>query len=142
MSHIIKTYIEDGLITKIDYDTGRPSRPAPGKHVKQPPHEKLRWENCADTGTLTIKFDDSPFESGRTELAALPGKRTTLEELIEADPDPITGDNPVFPYTITLGAITVDPDIIIDLGTGGGARPHKKAAKHAKKAGAPKKRKK
>ena len=115
MSHIIKCSIEDGVIAKIDYDTNHPSQPKPGKHVKAPPHGKVRLENNERAGLLTVTFADSPFESRRKSFTAEPGKNTSQEELIEAKRDPVTRGNPVFPYTISIGAVSVDPDIIIDL---------------------------
>jgi hypothetical protein len=115
MSHIIKCSIEDEMVVKIDYDTGNPSHPKPGKHVLVAPQAKLRWENDDPIGTLSIHFDDSPFESGLTDFTALPGKTTSLEQIIQ--PYPATGPNPVFPYTIRIGGISEDPDILIDLGS-------------------------
>ena len=128
--HHLKLFIEDGVIVYIHHDEAHPANDQPGKHLKLKSGQKLKFK--AHGGALTITFKGaSPFKSHDTVINAPADTFSKTEEIMAYTPPP---RNPPFAYTAQVGAISEDPEIIIDTDGGGGAPPKKKAkAKTAKK---------
>ena len=120
MAHTVKIFIVDDALEYIHHDADHPNDDNPGKHLELLPGDRVRWKST--DGNITIHFDDSPFESGTTDLPdpTLPPRDHTGYEIIRSDAKPDkNGNDPAFKYTATVGGVTDDPEIIIDLGTGG-----------------------
>jgi hypothetical protein len=128
--HHLKLFIEDGVIVYVHHDEDHPANDEPGKHLKLKPGKKLKFKSR--DGDLTITFKGvSPFVSGDTVVTATVGKFSKTEEIKPFTPPP---RNPPFAYRAQIGAISEDPEIIIDTDGGGGATTKKKAkAKAVKK---------
>ena len=118
----------DGHIIYILH-SGNPDGDDPGTKVRGKTGDKLRFRAPLDGGfTITFK-SASPFESGvgapsSTPITSSDGSPTRYEKL-----KTIATTVKSFPYTVTLGGITEDPEIIIDNSGGGGKgkkKPHKK----------------
>ena len=126
MAHHIKLFIVDGEIEYLHHNTDSPFGDTPGKHMRAPTGDRVRFKAPEDGG-FSIEFKvESPFESraGRPgfPIVSADGKQTGLETLIRI-PTVVKS----FEYTATLGGVTDDPEIIIDNsgggGGGGGSRP-------------------
>ena len=134
MPHKIKVFIVDGAFQYIHHDS-TVAEDEPGKHLVQPVGERVNWKNHDNINSMEILFPagKSPFVSLTEQFMAGPKQTTgTAEPLRQAPPGP-GGTNPVFKYKVTVGALVEDPDIVIDLGSGGGP-PKKKHVKGKKRA--------
>jgi hypothetical protein len=70
---------------------------------------------------IMVHFDTgSPFDSAVTDLPIHPPRAMTEWQTVKLDVPTGTGDNPDYKYTVTvLGVPPDDPDLVIDLSTGG-----------------------
>jgi hypothetical protein len=108
MAHTIRMFVIDGKLSYIHHNGNDPSNDEPGTHLFLPPGEKVRF--VSRDGDYSVDFDtDSPFESGTLSLSGTQDHATPFEKIRTA-----TGPNLTFKYTATVGAVTDDPDIIID----------------------------
>jgi hypothetical protein len=134
-SHTIKVftvYHLDGTVhlQYIDHNSDKPTEDGPGHPISLKPGEKVRWKNMSGAPITVDDFKpSSPFKSGETSLPKKPPKALTEYGTIKnALPNP-DGSYPSYKYTVTVqGVLPDDPDVIIDLGSGGGHKPAAKAA--------------
>ena len=135
-AHKVTVYVVDinGVPTLQKIWNGKP-----GVHVTVKPGDGVRWANDGgNTGNLTVTFPPGqwPFAQPQKPLTAAPGHQTDANLKVKK---PWKDPKLRFEYTIDVGGVTNDPDIIIDL------NPiiikKKKAAATKKKAAPPKKKK-
>ena len=137
MVHKISVFVVDGVIYKIYQDRKTPTRAKPGMHVIVHPGDTVRWHSDSQNrGMLSIHFvGDVPFAPPLPQLTAEPGKFTPKATVIGATKTLLltkqaqekiaaatlaSGKRPhkvsvPYAYTITVGDVTTDPDIIIDM---------------------------
>jgi hypothetical protein len=130
-NHHVKLFIEDGEIVYIHHNPGNPSNDVPGKHVSGPTGDKVRFMAPSD-GAFTVEFKtESPFvsQAGQpgTPIQSMDGSPTKLETLKTIGPVKKS-----FKYTVTLGGIVDDPEILIDNSGGTPKSPKKKSGKKKK----------
>src|SRR5437764_10809983 len=128
-SHTIKVFTRflHGAVDLqyIHHQEDHPTEDSPGNPASLMPREKIRWKSMNGVA-LTVEFENSPFTSGATLLPLKRPKGTTeYQTVARVPPDPVTGNNPSFKYSVTVtGVPTDDPDLVVDLGGGGGGGGH------------------
>ena len=127
-THHIKMFVVDGAIYYIQHNPSDPSNDEPGAHVRAPTKDVVRFR-ARDDGAFSIEFKvESPFDSGNGRpgypIVSNDGSLTSPETLKK-----IPTITRSYPYTVTLGGLTDDPEIIIDNSGGGGGKPKKKKKK-------------
>jgi hypothetical protein len=130
-SHHIKMFIVDGAIYFIHHSVNDPNDDNPAVHLHAPTKDQVRFKAPLD-GPFTIEFKaESPFTSG----AGAPGAPISSSFTNGVDQTSLFTLKPIatvtkkFPYTATLGGVTIDPELIIDNSGGGGGGPVTKAKK-------------
>ena len=130
-NHHLKLFVVDGKLWIIHHDTGNPNDDNPGDPFSAKHGNKVRFKS-QDSGSFSIEFKaKSPFisDAGKPNdpiysTTASNGVDWTDFEILK----PIQTLQEFFPYTVTIGGVPYDPQIIIDE-SGGGGTPVKKAKK-------------
>ena len=130
-NHHLKLFVVDAAVYFIHHSVNSPSDDSPGVHMSAPTNDQVRFKAPLD-GPFTIEFkSESPFVSG----AGKPGSPISSSFLSGVDQTSLLALKPIatvtkkFPYTVKVGGLTIDPELIIDNSGGGGGTPVKKKKK-------------
>jgi len=148
-SHTIKVFtvfFPDGTVRLqyIHHNGDHPTEDEPGTPLSLKVGERIRWKSM-NNAPIVVRFDASPFVSGDLNLPTNHPQNTTVFETV-ADVEPAEdGTDPNFKYTVTIkGLVEDDPDLAVDLGSGGGpgggGAPHPRKRAGRKPASRPRKR--
>lgn len=127
-NHHVKLFIVDRKVFYIHHNIDIPSDDDPGIHARGQTTDKVRFRS-RDDGPFTIEFkNESPFISDDGS----PGSPISSKKVAKGDETDLETLKPIltvtkrFPYTVKIGGLTDDPEIIIDNSGGGGAKKKKK----------------
>ena len=138
MPHQLRFFVDpvDGSKRIIHHSTDDPTNDEPGDHLKLVGGQKLSFK-CRDA-TLQIRIhpeattgDPSPFLTGEVNLGPFAQNQASQQFTIKA----VSTSSARYQYSVTIGSVAIDPEIIID-NTSKPVGPHKRKRKKpaAKKA--------
>jgi len=139
-NHTIKVFtvfFPDGTVQLqyLHHQEDHPTEDEPGTPLSLRPGERIRWKSM-NNARIAVEFDSSPFTSHDTDLPTNHARNTTVYETVDTVPPADDGSDPDFKYTVRVfGVPADDPDLVVDLGSGGGGGggtgPHTR--KHVKR---------
>src|SRR5262249_19233426 len=123
---VFTVFFPDGTVRLqyIHHDGDHPTEDSPGTPLALQVGERIRWKSM-NNAPISVHFDASPFDSGDTDIPTNHPKNTTVFETVANVPPMGDGSDPNFKYSVTvMGVPEDDPDLVVDLGSGGPGVPH------------------